>query len=74
MNKPYNWQVTLLIIHFLLVSCTSDKPKKPDLINDTFPKAQTELREVVNSIVNDVMSANIEGLHASHLASDKFTK
>lgn len=44
------------------------------LVNDTFPAAQAELRETVMSIADDIMTANIEGLQASHLVSDKFTK
>jgi len=39
-----------------------------------FPEEQKELREVVNSIVRDAETANLEGLKEIHLASDKFTK
>jgi len=45
-----------------------------DLINDTFPEAQAEICEVVKSIVKDAETANIDGLKAAHLVSDKFTK
>ena len=38
------------------------------------PEAQAELREVIQTIVDDDMKANIEGLQAIHLKSDKFTK
>jgi ketosteroid isomerase-like protein len=66
---------TLLITTILLfASCTGGQSLQPDLVNDSFPEAQAELREVVRSIVNDAEAANIEGLQAAHLVSDKFTK
>ena len=74
MKKRYRWHIILLPALLLLVSCTSQKPLQQDLINDQFPEAQAELREVVASIVKDAMTANIEGLQAAHLVSDKFTK
>ncbi len=74
MNKTYGWQTLMLPVIFLLVSCTSERQSQQDLINDLFPEAQAELREVVKSIVKDAMTANIEGLQAAHLVSDKFTK
>ena len=54
----------------LLASCAT----KPDLVNEPFPEAQAELRAAVESIGRDAMDANIEGLKAVHLHSDKFTK
>jgi hypothetical protein len=74
MYKKYSWHVLFLPVFLLLVSCTNEKPLQQDLINDPFPEAQAELREVVNSIVKDAMTANIEGLQTVHLVSDKFTK
>ena len=74
MNKRYCWQMTLLLVFFILLSCTNERSLKQDIVNDPFPKAQAELRDVVNSIVRDAMTANIEGLKAAHLISDKFTK
>jgi hypothetical protein len=74
MNKTYGWQILLLPVLFLLVSCTSERPLQQDLIKNPFPEAQAELREVVKCIVKDTMTANIEGLQAAHLVSDKFTK
>jgi ketosteroid isomerase-like protein len=50
----------------------ADTPRQ--LVTDTFPSAQAELRETVMSIADDIMSANIEGLQTAHLMSDKFTK
>ena len=74
MNKRYRWHTILLLAFFLLASCTSQRSLQQDLINDQFPEAQAEIREVVESIVKDAMTANIEGLQAAHLVSDKFTK
>jgi len=50
----------------------ADAPRQ--LVTDSFPAAQAELREKVMSIADDIMSANIEGLQAAHLVSEKFTK
>lgn len=66
--------VLVFPIFVVLASCSSADNQKNDLINNTFPDAQAELREVVNSIASDVMTANIEGLQGIHLESDKFTK
>jgi ketosteroid isomerase-like protein len=74
MNNRLCWQPAFLTAFLLLCSCTCDEPPAPDLIGDTFPDAQAELRLAVKSIVNDAMTANIEGLQAAHLVSDKFTK
>jgi hypothetical protein len=74
MNKRYGWLTALLPVPLLLVSCTNAKHLQQDLISDPFPEAQAELREVVKSIAKDIMTANIEGLQAAHLESDKFTK
>jgi hypothetical protein len=56
------------------LSCTVEHPPTADLADGAFPESQTELRQVVQSIADDVMSANIPGLQAVHLDSDKFTK
>ena len=67
--------MTLLIpVILILVSCAQNENYRVDLINDTFPEAQAELREVVKSIVRDSETANIQGLQGIHLISDKFTK
>ena len=74
MNKAYGKWAPSLLMFLLFVACTSERPLQEDLINDPFPAAQAELREVVESIVKDAMTANIEGLQAAHLDSEKFTK
>lgn len=66
--------MTALLPAFLVFSCANRNQTEQDLANDPFPEAQAELREVVESIGKDVMTANIEGLQAIHLQSEKFTK
>jgi uncharacterized protein (TIGR02246 family) len=64
---------TLLLLQmFFLLSCKSES--KPDIIEESFPEAQAEIREAIRSIVSDAETANIEGLKVAHLVSDKFTK
>jgi ketosteroid isomerase-like protein len=74
MNNKCGWVTLSLPVLLLVVSCTSADYNQQDLINDPFPDAQAELREVVESIAEDAMTANVEGLRAIHLNSDKFTK
>ena len=64
--------IILVLSIFLLYSCS--KRENEDLINNTFPNAQEDLHKIINSIVNDAETANLEGLKAIHLDSDKFTK
>jgi ketosteroid isomerase-like protein len=58
-----------IIFAFCLSTASADQ-----LVTDTIPAAQAELRATVMSIANDIMTSNIEGLQAAHLVSDKFTK
>lgn len=56
------------------MSCSTEKLEKVDIIHDTFPEPQKELREVINAIGRDAETANLEGLMDIHLQSKKFTK
>ena len=58
----------------LLVSCAGAGENNHDLVNHPFSEAQAELREVVESMRKNAMTANVEGLQGIHLVSDKFTK
>lgn len=60
-------------ILLILISACEIK-SNADVVNDTFPQAQSELQEVIKSIVNDLENANIEGIKLHHLNSEKFTK
>ena len=74
MKKTNSLSIMITLLLLFLSSCSEKKSDQVDLINETFPEAQNELREVINSIVKDSETANLEGLKASHLLSDKFTK
>jgi ketosteroid isomerase-like protein len=73
MSKKRVW-LTAALPALLLVSCTGTRHTQQDLINDPFPEAQAELREVIESLANDVMTPNIQRLKDMHLESEKFTK
>lgn len=64
--------IILVFLQLFLISCEIES--KSDIITESYPEAQEEIREVIYSIISDAETANIEGLKASHLASDKFTK
>ena len=74
MKQSTSLSIIVTLIILFLASCSEKKSDQKDIINDLFPEAQSELREVINSIVTDAETANLEGLKASHLLSDKFTK
>jgi hypothetical protein len=57
----------------LIVLTGATYPER-DSIGDPFLEEQEEVCEVIRSIVQNAESANIEGLKAAHLKSDKFTK
>jgi len=55
-------------------SCHNQRALQQNLIYDVFLEAQADVREVIETIVEDAVTANIEGLQTAHLDSDKFTK
>lgn len=68
-------RLTLSILAFTavaLVGCASTT--KHDLAHYPCPDAQVELRKVLNNILRDAETANINGLREGHLDSAKFTK
>ncbi len=72
MTKKYCTLTPLMLALVLLNSCAN--VRRHQTIHEPYPEAQAELREVVESIGRDAMAANINGLRAAHLDSDKFTK
>jgi hypothetical protein len=74
MKKLTDKQPIILAALLMLVISACEEDYMPNLVNDTFPVAQAELREVVMTIANDAETANIQGLKSAHLNSDKFTK
>jgi hypothetical protein len=59
---------TTLLLGSLLIA-PSQVFSEPPLSED-----QAELKQALNAIYDDAMSANVEGLTTSHLISSKFTK
>jgi hypothetical protein len=57
-----------------LAGAASAVGQDQELVDNPFPEAQAELRQVVEAIARDAMSANIEGLQQLHLQHDKFSK
>ncbi len=73
--KIRNVAITELIALFIFLSvCASDEFTQVDIIKDPFLSSQAEIREVISSIIKDAEEANIEGLKAVHLESEKFSK
>jgi len=66
--------IHLMTLFFFLNACVSEKSTQGDIIKDPFPAAQAEIQRVINSIIKDAEEANIEGLKAAHLESEKFSK
>ena len=62
----------LIVLVFNFYNC--DKQPEQDLINETFPEAQEEIRDIIDSIILDAETANQDGLKSIHLNTDKFTK
>jgi len=74
MRKTYliNTVVLFLLQSLIVMSCKNES--RPDIVKQSFPEAQAEIHEAIKSIVLDAETANIEGLKAAHLISEKFTK
>jgi ketosteroid isomerase-like protein len=66
--------VLVCTVSFLFSGCTVVDQETRDPVADPFIERQAEIREAVLSIKADIEAANIEGLQAMHLDSDKFTK
>lgn len=74
MTRKPAWPFPVCAVLLLLAGCAGERQDRRDVIGETFPDAQAEIRDAVMSIKSDIESANIEGLQAVHLLSDKFTK
>ena len=60
------------LVTMQLVGCASTP--RHDLAHYPFPEAQEEVRSALQGVFHDGKTANVEGLRARHLHSDKFTK
>jgi len=74
MKQNTSLSIVITLIILFLASCSEKESDQVDIVNNLFPEAQSELREVIKSIVRDAETANLEGLKTVHLESDKFTK
>ena len=74
MTKKLTLLVAACITLLVSVACTAERQDEQRVTNSSVPDAQAEIRAVIQSIKRDIESANIEGLQAIHLDSDKFTK
>ena len=66
--------IDFLTMFFFLSACVRVESNQEDIIKDPFPAAQAEIQGVIDSIVKDAEDADIEGLKAAHLESEKFSK
>lgn len=74
MSIKHNWITSAFPLVLLLASCATAPHTSEDAINDSYPEAQAELREAVESIAADIETNNIQGLQSLHLDSEKFSK
>ena len=74
MRKANDLSIIITLLFLVFSSCSEKKSDQVDLINNNFLESQNELKEVVNTIVKDAETTNLEGLKNIHLVSDKFTK
>ena len=72
MRMPYGFPALALIV--LVVVLTAAKQPGRDPVHDPFLEEQAQIREIIDKIVMDAENADIEGLQAIHLDSEKFTK
>jgi hypothetical protein len=66
-------KIITLFLGFFILSCSPQSPKT-DIINETFPETQSEIKDLVADIFKDGAAKNLEALDAYHLNSPKFTR
>jgi len=74
MGRKYCSLVLACAGPLLLAGCAIGSQEAKDPVNDPFVERQREIREAVMLIKRDIEASNIEGLQATHLESEKFTK
>ena len=62
-----------LLFGLFMLSC-DPQSNKTDIINETFPATQSEIKSLVSDIFKDGAAKNLEALDAYHLNSPKFTR
>ena len=69
----------IILLVILIIGCKQNtqnqevKEAKIDIINDEFPVAQTEIKEVVDGIFKSIQNKDAEKLYSFHMYSPKFT-
>ena len=63
----------LLLISMFIFSC-SPPTSNEDIITETYPNVQEEIKELVQNIFDDGAAKKLEELDAYHLNSPKFTR
>lgn len=57
-----------------LPGCSAAKLELRDLVDESFPSRQAEIRDAILTMKSDIESSNIDRLQVIHLDSEKFTK
>jgi len=66
-------KISTVLLGFVLIACNPQAPKT-DIINESFPETQSEIKALVSDIFEDGAAKNLEALDAYHLNSPKFTR
>jgi hypothetical protein len=61
------------LLEIITLSCGPQSPRT-DIINETFPETQSEIKSLVDNILKDGAAKNLEALDAFHFNSPKFTR
>lgn len=71
--------LSFVVIFFLIAGCQQDgasnevTAQNPDLINDTFPEAQAEIKEVLDGTIQSLKDRDADKLISYHAYGPKFT-
>jgi hypothetical protein len=66
-------KIRTILLGIVLISCNPQTPKT-DIIAESFPETQSEIKALVSEIFEDGAAKNLEALDAYHLRSPKFTR
>ena len=66
-------KISTILLGIVLISCNPQTPKT-DIIAESFPETQSEIKALVSDIFEDGAAKNLEALDAYHLRSPKFTR
>lgn len=66
-------KISTILLGIVLISCNPQTPKT-DIIAESFPETQSEIKALVSDIFRDGAEKNLAALDAYHLNSPKFTR